>query len=199
VSGTAATDACEGTLGDGGGATAGELEGVLALPVSCRCAFVPVGNALPAACATLLAETDLAQETEQVGAGEICGETACDDCRDDDGNGAVDCADRSCASSQACASRSPTELSCGNGLDDDGDCRVDCDDDDCAGSPACVGAGGAGGVGGVGGIGGIGGAGGTGGVGGAGGTGGAGGLGGAGGVGGIGGTIVVGGSGGADA
>lgn len=148
VSGAAATNACEGVVGGaggGGGEPAGDLAGVLALPLACRCAFVPVGAALPAECAALLAGTDLAAQTELVGAGTVCGEASCTDGIDDDGNGAVDCDDRTCATAAACA-----------GL---------------GGSGGSGGTGGAGGSGGSGGTGGAGGAGGEGGTGGAGGEG----------------------------
>lgn len=135
VSGAAATGLCDGEGGAGGG---GDLRGVLALPLSCRCAFAPVGTELPAGCAELLAGTDLAGETELVGEGTFCGEAACNDCVDDDGNGAFDCADRTCAGSAACAALPATETSCSDGVDDDGDCRIDCADDDCASDPACA-------------------------------------------------------------
>ncbi len=54
---------------------------------------------------------------------------------DDDGDGLIDCADRSC-------SRHPSvdvcqESNCSNGLDDDGDGFYDCADFDCAGSASC--------------------------------------------------------------
>jgi hypothetical protein len=50
---------------------------------------------------------------------EICGNGL-----EDDGNGAVDCADAACACPELC----------GNGLDDDADGAADCDDADCDGS-----------------------------------------------------------------
>lgn len=53
---------------------------------------------------------------------------------DDDGDGAVDCADADCASTPDCA---PPE-DCGNGLDDDLDGRVDCEDTDCEGRAECA-------------------------------------------------------------
>jgi len=170
VSGPAATGLCDGAGGAGGSA---EVEGALALPLSCRCVFAAAGSALSPACAELLAGTDLAGRTELVGEGDFCGEASCDDCVDDDGNGAVDCADRTCAASAACAARPATEVDCADGVDDDGDCRIDCADADCAGAPACTG--GSGGSGGAGGTGGVGGSGGVGGAGGAGGSAGAGG------------------------
>jgi hypothetical protein len=57
----------------------------------------------------------------------------CDNGRDDDADGAVDCDDPDCAGSEACG-----EVLCGDGNDDDGDGLVDCADSDCAGSPLCA-------------------------------------------------------------
>ena len=54
---------------------------------------------------------------------------------DDDGNGAVDCADSACSTTPAC-----TPETCGNNIDDDGDGRFDCADSDCAEDPSCGGA-----------------------------------------------------------
>ncbi len=50
----------------------------------------------------------------------------CDNGLDDDGNGAVDCAD------PACSWLCPED--CGNGRDDDGDQAIDCTDPECAGT-----------------------------------------------------------------
>lgn len=60
----------------------------------------------------------------------------CDNGRDDDGDGRVDCRDPECADDPACAPN-PVEL-CNNGIDDDGDGLVDCGDRDCARDPACA-------------------------------------------------------------
>jgi Zn-dependent metalloprotease len=60
----------------------------------------------------------------------------CNNGVDDDGDGAIDCADADCAADPACTS-TPAE-DCSNGVDDDGDGAVDCADPDCAGDPACV-------------------------------------------------------------
>ena len=57
----------------------------------------------------------------------------CDNFFDDDGDGQVDCADDTCASSPSCQ----TEV-CDDTLDNDGDGEVDCDDGDCILDPACV-------------------------------------------------------------
>ena len=59
----------------------------------------------------------------------------CNNGVDDDGDGAVDCADPDCAADPACTG-TPVE-NCSNGVDDDGDGAVDCADTDCAGDPAC--------------------------------------------------------------
>src|SRR6185295_11033817 len=53
-----------------------------------------------------------------------CGESACANGIDDDGDTLSDCADADCA-------RSCPETACGNGLDDDGDTLTDCADPDC--------------------------------------------------------------------
>ena len=60
------------------------------------------------------------------------GEVRCGDNLDDDGDGAVDCADGDCASHRACRERS-----CSDGLDNDGDGAVDCKDSECIDQPAC--------------------------------------------------------------
>ena len=59
--------------------------------------------------------------------GEICFNGT-----DDDGDGAVDCADSDCATDPACLSED-----CNNNIDDDGDGYVDCDDTECWGELAC--------------------------------------------------------------
>lgn len=53
----------------------------------------------------------------------------CDDGKDNDGDGFVDCADTDCE---------PCREICNNGLDDDRDRLVDCDDPDCAGKAICT-------------------------------------------------------------
>ncbi len=64
-------------------------------------------------------------------------ETACADGLDNDGDGAIDCADSDCAAAPAC--QAPTsETACADGLDNDGDGAIDCADSDCAGTPACT-------------------------------------------------------------
>ena len=55
-----------------------------------------------------------------------CPAEICDDRIDNDGDGAVDCADTDCAGNAAC-----TPELCGNCLDDDGDGDVDYEDADC--------------------------------------------------------------------
>jgi len=81
-----------------------------------------------------------------------CGEKACGNGLDDDGSGAADCLDPSCAG-QTCGTGNncsapvqvdggwpgpvvpstcvPPERNCANGLDDDGDGKTDCADSDC--------------------------------------------------------------------
>ena len=56
----------------------------------------------------------------------------CDNNRDDDLDGQVDCDDSDCARHNACQ----VEI-CGNGEDDDGDGAADCDDSDCEAEEAC--------------------------------------------------------------
>ncbi len=60
----------------------------------------------------------------------------CNNGVDDDGDGAIDCADPDCVADPACVG-SPIE-NCSNGVDDDGDGAIDCADPDCAGDPACI-------------------------------------------------------------
>jgi hypothetical protein len=59
-----------------------------------------------------------------------CGGTVDFDC-----DGAVGCADSSCAESPACAA--PSE-NCTNGIDDDADGQADCRDSDCSGLSVCL-------------------------------------------------------------
>ncbi len=62
------------------------------------------------------------------------GRERCDNERDDDGDGYIDCADQECWAS--CSEQ------CGNGVDDDGDGLADCSDPDCSGSCSGSGSGG---------------------------------------------------------
>jgi uncharacterized protein (TIGR03382 family) len=62
---------------------------------------------------------------------EVCGNGL-----DDDGDGAVDCADPDCDGMPACQ---PAVEICGNGLDDDQNGLTDCADATCQSLPACVG------------------------------------------------------------
>lgn len=59
----------------------------------------------------------------------------CNNGTDDDGDGAIDCADTDCSGDPSCTG-TPVE-DCTNGIDDDGDGAVDCLDSDCAGTPGC--------------------------------------------------------------
>ncbi len=58
-------------------------------------------------------------------------EVSCSDGFDDNGDGAVDCADPTCA--EACRVKEV----CTNGIDDNGNGKIDCLDDDCGGVAAC--------------------------------------------------------------
>ena len=58
----------------------------------------------------------------------------CDNDRDDDGDGAIDCNDTDCADKGLCI---PVEI-CDNVIDDDRDGAADCDDTDCADADVCV-------------------------------------------------------------
>lgn len=176
-----------GVGGSGGTTGSGLQNAALALPLECRCVLLPVGP-VPPECQAVLGATELAARTDVVGNGTVCGESNCADCADDDGNGATDCGDRTCAGTAACAARPPTETICTGGLDEDGDCQADCVDPDCASAIECGGTGGTVGGGGTGGLGGAGGEAGSGGTGGAGGSGGEAGAGGARGEAGSGGT-----------
>ncbi len=64
----------------------------------------------------------------------VAGAEICTNGIDDDGNGAIDCADASCQARTVCQA----EI-CGNNIDDDGDGRFDCADSDCAMEAACGG------------------------------------------------------------
>ena len=63
-------------------------------------------------------------------------EFICDDGLDNDGDGAVDCADPDCAPFSGCSGS--VEVDCSNGVDDDGDNNTDCYDTDCATDPVCI-------------------------------------------------------------
>ena len=63
-----------------------------------------------------------------------CPAEICDDRIDNDGDGAVDCADPDCIGSPAC----PLEI-CGNCIDDDGDGLVDYEDADCCDQSSALG------------------------------------------------------------
>jgi len=63
-------------------------------------------------------------------------ESTCDDRRDEDGDGLVDCADADCFSARACEagqSAENTNAACSDWIDNDGDDAIDCDDEDCNG------------------------------------------------------------------
>jgi hypothetical protein len=63
-----------------------------------------------------------------------CPAEICDDRIDNDGDGAIDCADTDCEGTAAC----PPEL-CGNCIDDDGDGAIDYEDSDCCADAVSLG------------------------------------------------------------
>ena len=73
--------------------------------------------------------------------GECGGSCAADRCQngaDDNGDGAVDCADPSCAYQDVCETRPESdEAKCQDGADNDRDGSYDCADPDCAGASTC--------------------------------------------------------------
>ncbi len=63
-------------------------------------------------------------------------ETVCDDRRDEDGDGLVDCADADCFEADQCDAGGQEERNderCSDWIDNDGDSAIDCDDSDCQG------------------------------------------------------------------
>jgi hypothetical protein len=66
-----------------------------------------------------------------------CNPSTVEDCHDgidNDGNGAVDCADAACANDPGCQNGGGKEI-CGDCIDNDGDGLVDFDDPDCCAAP----------------------------------------------------------------
>jgi len=63
-------------------------------------------------------------------------ETKCDDGKDNDKDGDIDCADTDCAGDPVCGGGA-VEI-CDNNVDDDGDNLIDCADPDCTTDPACA-------------------------------------------------------------
>lgn len=62
-------------------------------------------------------------------------ESVCDDRRDDDGDGMVDCADADCFENTVCDAGGESEENndrCSDWIDNDGDGAIDCDDDSCS-------------------------------------------------------------------
>ncbi|MEZ4287497.1 MAG: hypothetical protein R3A47_05005 [Polyangiales bacterium] len=71
-------------------------------------------------------------------------ETVCNDRRDDDGDGMVDCSDADCFGNGLCQAGTVPEITqdaCSDWIDNDGDGYIDCDDSDCkqADIPYCLG------------------------------------------------------------
>jgi hypothetical protein len=63
----------------------------------------------------------------------------CNDGKDNDCDGKIDCADPDCASAPNCAPKCvPSAEVCNDGKDNDCDGKVDCEDPDCASSPSCT-------------------------------------------------------------
>jgi len=64
---------------------------------------------------------------------------ACDNGRDDDCDGIIDCADSDCWRAPECSRCRLSERgACDNGVDDDCDGRTDCADRSCVGVPECA-------------------------------------------------------------
>jgi Zn-dependent metalloprotease len=74
--------------------------------------------------------------TSAANAGGPSTETSCTDGIDNDGDGAVDCADSDCVGNAACVPT--TETNCSDGVDNDSDGAIDCADSDCVGKPVCL-------------------------------------------------------------
>lgn len=72
VSGPDAVSVCEGAIAPGGEASGEGLTNALALPLSCRCVFLPLGD-IPEDCQGILASTDLGTNPDLVGDGTTCG------------------------------------------------------------------------------------------------------------------------------
>jgi len=88
--------------------------------------------------------TDREAADAQPPAAQPTREAVCDDRRDDDGDGLVDCADADCFEIERCqagGSEERTNAACSDWIDNDGDGAVDCDDQDCnrRGLTVCLG------------------------------------------------------------
>jgi hypothetical protein len=60
----------------------------------------------------------------------------CNNGKDEDCNGLIDCMDPSCFGNRACIT--PGQEICNNGIDDDDDGLIDCADPDCMNNPVCM-------------------------------------------------------------
>jgi len=93
--------------------------------------FIPVAVGLSlVACGGTVQEESKGGDTKEI----------CDNGKDDNGDGKIDCDDSDCAEFPGCLSAAyaaPVEKDCRDGLDNDGDGKVDCDDSDCVGLPEC--------------------------------------------------------------
>jgi hypothetical protein len=120
------------------------MAALLAIP-----ALTVVAFALPLRAQTLPPQTgpQIAEQAPIVEAAPVLDasrpehETTCNDRRDEDGDGMVDCADADCFHNAACESGQGlenTNASCSDWIDNDGDDAIDCDDDDCSGPGVTV-------------------------------------------------------------
>ncbi len=113
--------------------TSAILMAILNLPAAARAADDPAAKK-PEAPAAAPAAAPVAAES-------AAKETVCDDKKDNDGDGMVDCADADCKDSPACKVGSGpenTNARCSDWFDNDGDGFIDCDDPDCEGQGITV-------------------------------------------------------------
>jgi hypothetical protein len=92
------------------------------------CSLVGVGPSVAAA------QDDVPASQPTVESSAAVREAVCNDRRDDDGDGMIDCGDADCfddAHCQAGGRDENTDALCGDWIDNDGDGAVDCEDDDC--------------------------------------------------------------------
>ncbi len=98
------------------------------------CSLWGVGPAVAAAQEEPPAEA-MAAEPPPPPASSPARETICNDRRDDDGDGMIDCGDADCFDDAACMAGGRDENTneqCSDWIDNDGDGAVDCEDDDCS-------------------------------------------------------------------
>ena len=94
--------------------------------------FIPVAVGLSlVACGGTVQEESKGGDTKEI----------CDNGKDDNGDGKIDCDDSDCAEFPGCLSAAyaaPVEKDCRDGLDNDGDGLTDCLDSDCIMAPGCT-------------------------------------------------------------